>query len=712
MRPRPVTYQLPRLCCLEAALRPILGPLGNRYNRSTRSNPQTQTQTQAPMPLPTLDSSYLMPPPLAQVALFSDPSQSTPTEPPFRHSTPSFCVSKRKRECYMSQDEDSHRPTTSQLHADPNPSFSTTTITTLNSSATSRVIRDPLRSRGGRSGRIPVPLVKPKKTPQTHLTPDGHSASHNVSLQQQSPVDSMDRPHSKRREVNNGQSPTGLGTKETNASMFQPIYGHSPTNDAPGHSAHTTHESAHIPAQSSTYAGPILNAPPQWTSGGNVQVPEHYFHTPIPTPFVQPVQMQAHHQLPHSSTSQTTGAHQAYTPAGPPCIGFGLNFQSTLPIAPGHDPLRHIPPNANTPLPTRSVSSPTGPSSIYGGYSPLSAIPPRVLKEPAILFPGDNPIRWPSGPSATNDELKFSPLNPLTAWDGVARTAHSQLESPQASGVGASFNPYPFEQPISTPQYNQLLASIGIPGGHHFPSVPLWPAPAGISLVEDPSSHLAQPLVQANLTTSGQTPNSGGEPNGSDININVNIARKTSKPVSSNQQIGPDRGIRTHPRRESNPYQRPTPSVTRKTRPVKHEDDLERLKQRCRKQGADEDAIGLLGKVFANEVSKKALTRALTDEEAETKELGIVTGKVYTAFLEPTDEGEGVAPRYICRLCHSDQTWKHAKDVVRHLKRDHLGLADTCNQWYASSHCYHKAKPLILRFPGTAASKNSIPEAR
>ena len=218
------------------------------------------------MPLPTPVFSYLMPPPLGQVALFYDPPQSTPTEPSLRHSTPSLHVSKRKRRCYMSQDEDPHL---SQLQADLNPSFSTTTTTALNTPATSRVIRDPPRSRDGRSGRIPVPLVKPghdENTSQTQLAPDGYSAGHNVSLQQQSPVDSLDRPYAKRRRVDNGQSPTGLGTKETNASMFQPIYGPSPPNEAPSHNAHTTRVSAHISAQSSTYAGPIHNPPPQWTN--------------------------------------------------------------------------------------------------------------------------------------------------------------------------------------------------------------------------------------------------------------------------------------------------------------------------------------------------------------------------------------------------------------------------------------------------------------
>lgn len=75
------------------------------------------------------------------------------------------------------------------------------------------------------------------------------------------------------------------------------------------------------------------------------------------------------------------------------------------------------------------------------------------------------------------------------------------------------------------------------------------------------------------------------------------------------------------------------------------------------------------------------LTRSLTDAEVETKELGIVTGRVYTAFLELARDG-----RYICRLCHRDQTWKYARDAVRHLTRDHFGLAERCGDWYVFGH--------------------------
>jgi hypothetical protein len=191
-------------------------------------------------------------------------------------------------------------------------------------------------------------------------------------------------------------------------------------------------------------------------------------------------------------------------------------------------------------------------------------------------------------------------------------------------------------------------------------------------------------LVQTELWPSrSPTLNSGGGRNGSDFNINVD---ENGNLVSFNKQIGPNRSCGTYTRRESKPYHRPTPPVMRKSRPVKYEDNIQRLQQRCRKQGADEGAIDLLGKVFANGVGLEVLMRPLTDAEVETNELGIVTGRVYTAFLEPTYEGEGATPRYICRLCHSDQAWKLAKDVARHLMRDHFGLGHTCRRWYVFDH--------------------------
>ena len=180
------------------------------------------------------------------------------------------------------------------------------------------------------------------------------------------------------------------------------------------------------------------------------------------------------------------------------------------------------------------------------------------------------------------------------------------------------------------------------------------------------------------------------------------------EPTPFNQQIGPSRSDRTNRRQVSKPYQRST-AATRKTRPVTYEGNLVRLQQRCRRQGADEGAIGLLGKVFASEVCLEALTRLPTDEEVETEEFRVETGRVYITFLETTNE-EGVMPRYICRLCHADKTWKHSRDVLRHLRRDHFGLADVCNKWYVFGHSLTLMS--IDMSPGDVAAKRSTPKGR
>jgi len=118
----------------------------------------------------------------------------------------------------------------------------------------------------------------------------------------------------------------------------------------------------------------------------------------------------------------------------------------------------------------------------------------------------------------------------------------------------------------------------------------------------------------------------------------------------------------------------------------------------------------MLGEVFASGVSLEALTRPLTDAEVETKEFGFETGRAYIDFLEATNEEEGVAPRYVCRLCHSEQTWKHHKDALRHLKRDHFGLADVCDQW-----CVFGRSLVVVAidiFPDDAVTKSSTPKGR
>ena len=90
-----------------------------------------------------------------------------------------------------------------------------------------------------------------------------------------------------------------------------------------------------------------------------------------------------------------------------------------------------------------------------------------------------------------------------------------------------------------------------------------------------------------------------------------------------------------------------------------------------------------MGKIFADEINLEALSRRLTDAEAETNEFGIRTGMLYTALLEhPNEENDG----YACGLCYIEKTWKHHRDVLRHLKRDHFGISVGCDQWYVFVH--------------------------
>jgi len=159
----------------------------------------------------------------------------------------------------------------------------------------------------------------------------------------------------------------------------------------------------------------------------------------------------------------------------------------------------------------------------------------------------------------------------------------------------------------------------------------------------------------------------------------------SGEPMSFSQRTGPNGSDRISEGLVPKPSQRPTPTPARKTQPVVYESDLELLRQRCRRQGADEGAIRLLGNIFTDGVSLAALTRPLTGREVETEDVEMRAGKAYTIFLESTTEEEDVPPRFVCRLCHGDQTWKHSKDVLRHLRRDHFGLADTCERWYVSN---------------------------
>ena len=121
-------------------------------------------------------------------------------------------------------------------------------------------------------------------------------------------------------------------------------------------------------------------------------------------------------------------------------------------------------------------------------------------------------------------------------------------------------------------------------------------------------------------------------------------------------------------------YRRPQ----KKQPPVEFEPNIKKLQSRCRAAGADDQAVLLIGRVFVNEVKLSCLTRKLSSKELASHQFGSESGQVYGGFLRAEREG-----RYTCRLCpwNTDMSWKHKRDALRHLRRDHFGLAEKCNEW-------------------------------
>ena len=102
------------------------------------------------------------------------------------------------------------------------------------------------------------------------------------------------------------------------------------------------------------------------------------------------------------------------------------------------------------------------------------------------------------------------------------------------------------------------------------------------------------------------------------------------------------------------------------------------VQARCTVGGGEPAAIGLLPVVFVEGISQKALTRQLTRSEACDYHDGRA-GQVYRILLR-ADENR----RFHCRLCTigaNEGGWKHARDALRHLKRDHFGLGTRCDRW-------------------------------
>ena len=106
--------------------------------------------------------------------------------------------------------------------------------------------------------------------------------------------------------------------------------------------------------------------------------------------------------------------------------------------------------------------------------------------------------------------------------------------------------------------------------------------------------------------------------------------------------------------------------------------DIRELQVRCLVDGGDTEAVDLLPSVFPQGISQEALLRPLTRTEARQYTEG-TSGQAYRMLLR-VDGGN----RFRCRLCavNADESgWKHARDALRHLKRDHFGLGNVCEKW-------------------------------
>jgi hypothetical protein len=129
--------------------------------------------------------------------------------------------------------------------------------------------------------------------------------------------------------------------------------------------------------------------------------------------------------------------------------------------------------------------------------------------------------------------------------------------------------------------------------------------------------------------------------------------------------------VTLHPSRSISYRKQPRPAVT-------FDANIIQVQARCAAAGGDSAAIELLPAIFVEGISQQALMRQLTSSEAFDYHGGRA-GQVYRVLLR-VDEGQ----RFHCRLCAigtDEGGWKHAKDALHHLKRDHFGLGNHCARW-------------------------------
>lgn len=112
---------------------------------------------------------------------------------------------------------------------------------------------------------------------------------------------------------------------------------------------------------------------------------------------------------------------------------------------------------------------------------------------------------------------------------------------------------------------------------------------------------------------------------------------------------------------------------------VAREPNLVRLQALSRARGGHDFAIGWIAKAFADGAPPGALTRRLSAEEAGAAEYdrGFRLAQAYDGLLEK------VGDRFACGLCPEENraNWKNKKDSVRHFRKFHFGIGETCGTW-------------------------------
>ena len=125
------------------------------------------------------------------------------------------------------------------------------------------------------------------------------------------------------------------------------------------------------------------------------------------------------------------------------------------------------------------------------------------------------------------------------------------------------------------------------------------------------------------------------------------------------------------------------------------EEDISKLTNRLIIQGVDRTVVELCSTIFAQGVSLGALKARMTRMECEKH--GLRSGMRYRMLLDVvkvTKDGV-LMDRHVCRLCrHGEEAdYKHHRDALRHLLRDHFGMGFQCTKWlvfpFAARYGYH-----------------------